>query len=157
MAILTAPLSGEIDEKFLTPEAGINSGLMIPHVTMSALVSENKVLCHPASVDSIPTSGGQEDHVSMGAHAATKALAVIENVEEILAIELFAACEAIDLQRERGVPGKGTKAVHDLVRKTVAEIEGDREYRHDMARCAKLVRSGDVVRAAERACGELKS
>lgn len=156
VAILIAPLAGEIDEKFLTPEAGINSGLMIPHVTMSALVSENKVLSHPASVDSIPTSGGQEDHVSMGTHAARKALEVIANVEEILAIELFAVCEAIDLQRERGRPGKGTGAVHALVRKGVPEMKGDREYRHDMARCADLVRSGEVVFAAEEACGELK-
>jgi len=156
VAILTAPLAGEIDEKFLTPEAGINSGLMMPHVTMSALVSENKVLAHPASVDTIPTSGGQEDHVSMGTHAARKALEVIANVEEILAIELFAACEAIDLQGGRGRPGRGTGAVHDLVRGAVPEIEGDREYRRDMELCARMVRSGEVVRAAEDACGELK-
>jgi histidine ammonia-lyase len=156
VAILMTPLAGEIDEKFLTPESGINSGLMIPHVTMSSLVSENKVLSHPSSVDSIPTSGGQEDHVSMGAFAARKALRIIANVEEILAIELFASCEAIDLQRERGRPGKGTGAVFDLVRESVPEIEGDREFRLDMARCAELVRSGEVVACAEKACGELK-
>lgn len=156
VAILMTPLAGEIDEKFLTPESGINSGLMIPHVTMSSLVSENKVLSHPSSVDSIPTSGGQEDHVSMGTFSARKALKVIENVEEILAIELFAACEAIDLQRDRGRPGKGTGAVYDLVRESVPEIRGDREFRLDMARCAELVRSGEVVERAEKACGELR-
>jgi histidine ammonia-lyase len=156
VAILMTPLSGEIDEKFLTPESGINSGLMIPHVTMSSLVSENKVLSHPSSVDSIPTSGGQEDHVSMGTFAARKALRIIANVEVVLAIELFAVCEAIDLQRERGRPGKGTGAVYDLVRESVPEIEGDREFRLDMARCAELVRSGEVVACAEKACGELK-
>ena len=156
VAILTAPLSGEIDEKFLTPSGGINSGLMIPHVTMSSLVSENKVLAHPSSVDTIPTSGGQEDHVSMGTYGARKALDIIRNVEEIIAIELFAACEAIDLQRARGKPGKGTGAVYAFVRKSVPEITGDREFRIDMARCADLVRSGEVVRVAEKACGRLK-
>ncbi|MFH1830816.1 MAG: histidine ammonia-lyase [Pseudomonadota bacterium] len=156
VAILTAPLAGELKEKFLTPESGINSGLMIPHVTMSALVSENKVLAHPACVDSIPTSGGQEDHVSMGTFAARKALIIIRNVEEILAIELFAACEAIDLQRKRGRPGKGTGAVYDLVRKSVSEISGDREFRLDMQQCAELIRSGQVVKTAEHTCGKLK-
>ncbi len=156
VAILTAPLAGELKEKFLTPEAGINSGLMIPHVTMSALVSENKVLAHPASVDSIPTSGGQEDHVSMGTFAARKAVVIIRNVEEILAIELFAACEAIDLQQKRGRPGKGTGAVYDLVRKSVPKISGDREFRLDMQRCAELIRSGKVVKTAEKSCGKLK-
>jgi len=156
VAILMTPLSGEIDEKFLTPESGINSGLMIPHVTMSSLVSENKVLCHPSSVDSIPTSGGQEDHVSMGTFAARKALRVIANVEEILAIELFAACEAIDLQRDRGRPGKGTGAAYKLVRESVPEIKCDREFRLDMARCAEMVRSGDLVARAEKACGKLR-
>jgi histidine ammonia-lyase len=157
VALLMTPLAGEIDEKFLTPESGINSGLMIPHVTMSSLVSENKVLSHPSSVDSIPTSGGQEDHVSMGTFSARKALRVLANVEEILAIELFAACEAIDLQRVRGRPGKGTGAVYDLVRESVPEIEGDREFRIDMARCAELVRSGKIVSRAEKACGKLKA
>lgn len=156
VAILMTPLSGEIDESFLTPGAGINSGMMIPHVTMSALVSENKVLAHPSSVDSIPTSGGQEDHVSMGTFAARKALDVIRNVEEILAIELFAACEAIDLQRGRGVPGKSTGAVHAFVRKSVPEIRGDREFRLDMRECVRMLRNGDIVEVAEKVCGPLK-
>jgi histidine ammonia-lyase len=156
VAILMTPLAGEIDESFLTPEAGINSGLMIPHVTMSALVSENKVLAHPSSVDSIPTSGGQEDHVSMGTFAARKALDVIRNVEEILAIELFAACEAIDLQRKRGRPGKGTAAVHRFVRGRVPEIQGDREFRLDIQECVRMVRNGEIVKTAERVCGPLR-
>ena len=155
VAILTAPLSRELTEKFLVKNPGLNSGLMIAHVTMSSLVSENKVLSHPASVDSVPTSGGQEDHVSMGTIAARKALAVIANVETVLAIELFAACQAIDLQRRHGAPGKGTGAVHALVRKSVAPIDGDREYRLDIDACASMLRSGEVVEAAERAVGKL--
>lgn len=156
VAILTAPLAGELATKFLVPHSGLNSGLMIAHVTMSALVSENKVLAHPASVDSIPTSGGQEDHVSMGTISARKALAIVTNVERILAIELLAACQAIDLQRQHGRPGKGTRAVHDLVRCAVPTIEGDREYRHDIERCWEIVCSGALVRAAEAACGALR-
>ena len=154
-AILTAPLARELSTKFLVANPGLNSGLMIAHVTMSALASENKALAHPASVDSIPTSGGQEDHVSMGTIAARKALAVIRNVEMILAIELFAACQAIDLQRQHGRPGKGTGAVYDLVRSRVPHIEGDREYRLDIDACSQMLRSGEVVDAAEGSCGSL--
>lgn len=156
VAILTAPLEGEIDAKFLISRAGLNSGLMIPHVVMSALVSENKILAHPASVDSIPTSGGQEDHVSMGTIAARKALDVIKNVEDILSIEIFAACQAIDLQSEHGMPGKGTRAVHALVRSEIPKIEGDREFRIDIAKCTKLLRSGAIVASAEKVCGQLE-
>lgn len=155
VAILTSPLSGELKTKFLVPNPGLNSGLMIAHVTMSALVAENRILCHPASVDSVPTSGGQEDHVSMGMTAGLKALSVIDNLEKILAIELLASCQAIDLQLTHGRPGKGTLAVHDLVRRTVPYIDADREYRHDIAKCIELVKSGAVVQTAEEACGEL--
>jgi histidine ammonia-lyase len=157
VAILLTPLAREVPAKFLMREAGINSGFMIPHVTMASLVSENKALAHPASVDSIPTSGGQEDHVSMGTIAARKALAIIRNVEQILAIELFAACQAIDLQREHGRPAAGPRAVHALVRKDVPFVERDREFRLDIERCTALVHSGAVVKAAERACGRLQT
>lgn len=155
VAILTSPLSGELKTKFLVPNPGLNSGLMIAHVTMSSLVAENRVLAHPASVDSIPTSGGQEDHVSMGMTSARKALEIIGNLENILAIELFAACQAIDLQLAHGRPGKGTLAVHDLVRQTVPYVDADREYRHDIDRCIELVRSGAIVETAESAGGKL--
>jgi histidine ammonia-lyase len=156
VAILTAPLAREIPAKFLTRHPGLNSGLMIPHVVMAALASENKALAHPASVDSIPTSGGQEDHVSMGTIAARKALAVIANVEQILAIELFAAAQAADLQREHGEPGKGTAAILGLVRESVPLVDEDREFRLDIERCTELLRSGALVAAAERACGPLR-
>lgn len=156
VAILTAPLACELSTKFLVPNPGLNSGLMIAHVTMSALVSENKTLAHPASVDSIPTSGGQEDHVSMGTIAARKLLSIIRNTEVILAIELFASCQAIDLQCRHGRPGKGTGAVYDLVRQKVSHIECDREYRHDIEKCLELVRTGVIVDAAEAACRLLR-
>lgn len=156
VAILIAPLSGELATRSLVPRSGLNSGIMPAHVTMSALVSENKSLAHPASVDSIPTFGGQEDHVSMGPIAGRKALQIIKNVETILAIELLAACQAIDLQREHGKPGKGTGAAYNLVRKYVKYIDQDREYRHDIEKCVELVGSGAVVKAAEAACGVLR-
>ncbi len=156
VAVLTTPIEGEIPTKSLVPNPGLSSGLMTPHVTMSALVSENKVLAHPSSVDSIPTFGGQEDHVSMGTIGARKALQIIENVEQILAIELFAACQAIDLQCKHGRPGKGTAAVFDLVRKDIAKIDEDREYRLDINRSIELVRNGEVVAAAESACGDIE-
>jgi histidine ammonia-lyase len=123
---------------------------------MCSLASENKTLAHPASVDSIPTFGGQEDHVSMGTFAARKAVSVVTNLEKILAIELFAACQAIDLQFRHGMPGRGTKAVYELVRKTVRPIEGDREFRLDIEACRVLVNSGEVVSAAEAAAGSME-
>ncbi len=156
VAILTSPLSGELVTKFLTPKPGLNSGLMIAHVTMSSLVSENKVLAHPASVDSIPTSGGQEDHVSMGTISARKALEIIGNVEHVIAIEVFAACQAIDLQCRHGRPGKGTGAAYALVRKEVPPVVNDREFRFDIEACTQLVRSGELVHAAEKSAGPLK-
>jgi histidine ammonia-lyase len=156
VAILTKPLQGEVPTKFLIKNPGLNSGLMIAHVTMSSLASENKALSHPASVDSIPTSGGQEDHVSMGTTAARKAMQVIKNVEMIVAIELFAACQAIEFQIRHGAPGAGTSAAYNLVREHVPPLEGDREYRHDIEKCIGLVCSGDLVRAVEGVCGDLK-
>lgn len=155
VAILTTPLSREIPAKFLVRDPGLNSGLMIAHVVMSSLVSENKVYAHPSTVDSIPTSGGQEDHVSMATFAAIKALKIVENVEKVIAIEIFAACQAIDLQIDHGRPGDGTSAVYDLVRKYVKHIEADREYRHDITACIDLLVSGRIVEMAEAICGEL--
>lgn len=155
VAILTAPLSGELDTKFLVEDAGLNSGLMIAHVTMSALASENKSLSHPASVDSIPTSGGQEDHVSMGTIAARKALNIISNCEKIIGIELLAASQAIYLQRKHGKPGRGTLAAYDLIREEIPPITGDRAFKKDIDHCIDLVVSGDLVSAAEKVIGRL--
>ena len=127
--LLTAPLGEELPYSFLTPDPGINSGFMIPHVTAASLVSENKMLCHPACVDSIPTSGGQEDHVSMGTISARRTLQVAENLEIVVGIELIAAAQAIDLQTPKKSLGKGTKAAYKLIRKHVPFIEKDVEMK----------------------------
>lgn len=123
---MTNPKSGDLPVMFLSPKAGLNSGFMIPHVVTSALVSENKTLAHPASVDSISTSAGQEDHVSMGMWAANKALKIIDNVEWILVTEIIGACQAIDLHEKKLELGKGTKKAYKFVRKYIAKLETDR-------------------------------
>ncbi|KAJ8046914.1 Histidine ammonia-lyase [Holothuria leucospilota] len=123
---------------FLVKDGGLNSGFMIAHCTAAALVSENKVLTHPASVDSLPTSAGQEDHVSMGGFSARKALQVVEHVEQVLAIELLAACQGIEFLR----PLKTTaplEAVHSLVRSVVPALESDRIMSVDIDAVSKLL------------------
>jgi histidine ammonia-lyase len=122
----------------LVPTSGLDSGLMMPQYTAAALVSDNKTLAHPDSVDSIPSSANQEDHVSMGANAARHALEVIANVRRILAIELITAAQAIDL-RPGGCNrlGKGTKAVYDMVRAQVAFLDHDRGTSEDIERVAR--------------------
>src|SRR5579884_630544 len=119
---------------------------MLAQYTAAALVSENKVLSHPASVDSIPTSANQEDHVSMGAHAARKALQVLRNSQQVLAIELVAACQAVDFGT--GDLGVGTSAAHRTVRARVPRLEDDRVLSRDFAAALELVRGGAVLQAA---------
>ncbi|RLN52496.1 hypothetical protein BBP00_00009629 [Phytophthora kernoviae] len=133
---------------FLVPEGGLNSGFMIAHCTAAALVSENKVLTHPSSVDSISTSGAKEDHVSMGGYAARKALTVVEHVETVVAIELLAACQALDLQRPLRTT-EALEAVHALVRTRVARFDKDRVMKPDIDAVLELVRSGAIYAAAE--------
>ena len=131
---------------FLIKDGGINSGFMIAHCTAAALVSENKTLCHPASIDSIPTSAGQEDHVSMGAWAARKALSVVLNVEKVLAIELQAACQALDLLR----PMRSTEPLEKLfetVRAQVPFYESDQVFASDIEKVAELIRSRACLQA----------
>jgi histidine ammonia-lyase len=130
---------------FLTPDGGICSGYMLAQYTAAALVSENKVLAHPASVDSIPTSANQEDHVSMGAHAARKALQVLRNCQQVLGIECVVAAQAIDFGA--GALGAGTAVAYRAVRKRVPRLVEDRVLSHDFAGAADLVRSGDLLRA----------
>jgi histidine ammonia-lyase len=128
---------------FLVQNGGLNSGFMIAHCTAAALVSENKVLVHPGSADSISTSAAQEDHVSMGGFVARKAVKVVENVETIVAIELLCACQGIDLMR----PLKTTEPlekVHALVRSVSPPWTKDRICSVDIEAIAKLVRSGAV-------------
>jgi len=128
---------------FLVNRGGLHSGFMIAHCTAAALVSENKGLCHPASVDSLSTSAAQEDHVSMGGWAARKALRVVSHVEYVVAIELLAACQAIDLLRPlRTTPA--LEAVWSLVRQHVRPWDGDRFMSPDIEACAQLVREGSV-------------
>jgi histidine ammonia-lyase len=139
---------------FLTVSSGLNSGLMIAHVTAAALVSENKGLCHPASVDSVPTSTDKEDHVSMGVTAGRKLHEVIDNAKSVLAIELLCNTQAIDFQR----PLKSSNAleeVHQLIRKHVNKIEDDRIFFKDINNIIKLINSGEIVLAAEKHVGEL--
>jgi histidine ammonia-lyase len=140
---------------FLTPEGGIHSGLMIAHVTAAALVSENKVLAHPASVDSIPTSANKEDHVSMGAIAARKAMQVVANVRRVLAVELIAACQALEFLKplESSPP---LAAVYRLVRERVRPFDRDRYLAPEIEAVAELVREGAIVEAAAAVCGRLE-
>ncbi|HSI96838.1 MAG TPA: histidine ammonia-lyase, partial [Gaiellaceae bacterium] len=139
---------------FLIEEGGLNSGFMIPQYVAAALVSENKVLAHPASVDSIPTSAGQEDHVSMGNAAGLKALIVLDNAERALAIELLAGTQAIEFLAPLR-PGEGVCAVHDFVRTLSSRLSEDRSLSADIERVADAIRSGAVLAAAEERLGAL--
>lgn len=133
---------------FLVKDGGLNSGFMIAHCTAAALVSENKVLTHPSSVDSISTSGSKEDHVSMGGFSARKALTIVEHVETVLAIEILAACQALDLLR----PLKTTvvlEKVYDLVRSRVPPLTVDRYFSPDIKAVVDLVRSGAIAQCVE--------
>lgn len=112
---------------FLTPQSGLNSGYMIPQYVAAALVSENKVLAHPASVDSIPSSANKEDHVSMGSHAARKFSAIVKNAAYVLAIELMVAAQAIDLGKHTDEKlGRATNALYDLIRTHIPTLGDDR-------------------------------
>ncbi|XP_046729051.1 histidine ammonia-lyase-like [Silurus meridionalis] len=131
---------------FLVKEGGLNSGFMVAHCTAAALVSENKVLCHPASVDSLSTSAATEDHVSMGGWAARKALKVVEHVEQVLAIELLAACQALEFHR----PLKTTaplEKVYELVRSVVRSWDKDRVMSCDIVAAHQLLREEKVWKA----------
>ena len=139
---------------FLTPDAGVNSGLMIGHYTVAAMCAENRRLAAPASVDSMPTSASQEDHVSMGWGAARKLRRAIANATRVLAVELEAASRALDF-RSPLLPGAGTGAVRDLVREHVAPSEMDRYLAPELAAVEGLVASGAIVGAAEAVVGPL--
>jgi histidine ammonia-lyase len=139
---------------FLTPDGGLNSGFMIPQYVAASLVSENKVLAHPASVDSIPTSAGQEDHVSMGNASALTCWQVLANSEGALAIELLAAAQGVEFLAPLE-PGAGTRAAHDAVRALSAQLVEDRPLSEDIERVAGAVRSGELVGAVESVIGAL--
>ena len=146
--------------KFLTKKGGLHSGLMIAQYTAASLVSENKVLAHPASVDSIPTSANQEDHNSMGSIAAQKAWRIVENAEAVLAIEYMCACQALDFARTLGTKrplaaGKGTEAAYRTLRKAVRTLGRDRILHADLLKTLDVVRSGSIHRNVERATGSI--
>jgi histidine ammonia-lyase len=132
---------------FLVPESGLNSGFMLVQYTAASLVSECKSLAHPASVDSIPSSAGQEDHVSMGMTAARHARAVVDNAEVVLALEALGAAQALDL-RSPLQAGPATRAAHDAIRERVSFVEHDRELGPDIAAAIELVRGGALAAAA---------
>ena len=139
---------------FLVHGAGLNSGFMLVQYTAASIVSECKSLAHPASVDSIPSSAGQEDHVSMGMTSARHAREVEANAETVLALEALGAAQALDL-RAPLEPGPATRAVHGAIRARVPFFEADREFGPDIADAVSLVREGRLVAAAETAIGPL--
>lgn len=140
---------------FLTPVEGINDGFMVAQYAAAALVSENKVLAHPACVDSIPTSANQEDHVSMGTIASRKAATIISHVQSVLAVELLCAAQAADFKGADKL-GKGTRAAYDLVRSEVTFMDKDRAIYLDMNKVAQQIREGKYVQTVESVVGPLK-
>lgn len=139
---------------FLTTDGGLNSGFMIPQYVAASLVSENKALCHPASVDSIPTSAGQEDHVSMGNAAGLKAWQVLGNCERALAIELLAGAQAVEFHAPLE-PGVGSRAARTAVRDLSPRLGDDRSLAPDIEAVAAAIRDGSLVAAVEAEVGEL--
>lgn len=141
---------------FLTAYPGVDSGLMITQYTAAALVSENKVLAHPACVDSIPTSANQEDHVSMGTIAARQAREMLENVRQVIAIEMLVATQGLDFLRPLE-PGTGVRAAYQTIRREIPHLEEDRVPAEDIAMIYKLLVEGGIVAATENAAGLLEA
>jgi histidine ammonia-lyase len=140
---------------FLAEDGGLNSGFMIPHYVAASLVAENKVLCHPASVDSIPTSAGQEDHVSMGATAAVHAWHVCGNVERVLAIELLCGAQGIDFLAPLR-PGPGIAALHEALRRDSGHVGEDRSLSAEIELIASRIRDGSLVETVQSALSPLR-
>jgi histidine ammonia-lyase len=139
---------------FLTVDGGLNSGFMIPQYVAASLVSENKVLAHPASVDSIPTSAGQEDHVSMGNASGLKAWQVLANAERVLAIELLAGAQGVEFLAPLE-PGPGVAAARASVRTHSPRLVEDRSLSREIERVATSIRDGSLVAAVEERVGAL--
>jgi histidine ammonia-lyase len=140
---------------FLVPESGLNSGFMLIQYTAASVVSECKSLAHPASVDSIPSSAGQEDHVSMGMTSARHAREIVANAETVLALEALAAAQALDL-RAPLEPGPATRAAVQAIRGRVPFVEHDREFGPDIEATVELVHDGTLVAAVEGVTGPLR-
>ena len=150
--LVNPSLSDGLPPFLVAREEGLNSGFMIPQYVAAALVSENKALCHPASVDSIPTSAGQEDHVSMGNGAGLKARQVVANAERVLAIELLAGAQAVEFLAPLE-PGRGVAAARGFVRTLSERLREDRPLSADIERVAAAIRDGSLVTAVEDAIG----
>jgi histidine ammonia-lyase len=145
---------------FLTEGGGLNSGFMMLQYTAAALASENKVLAHPASADSIPTSANAEDHVSMGATAARKAQQVVEHVEAVFALELLCAAQGLDFRLQQSPSrhlGPGTQAAYESIREAVPFIAADEVMYPHIASARRLVHEGQIAYAAAQAVAELPS
>jgi histidine ammonia-lyase len=140
---------------FLTEKEGLDSGFMVAQYTAAALVSENKVFAHPASVDSIPTSANKEDHVSMGMAAALKAMKIFENASYVVAIELLCSAQGLDFRKPLRA-GTGAEAAYSLVRSWISHLKDDRILHHDINKARKMVLKGEVLSAVEDAVGELR-
>lgn len=152
---LINPQLSEGLDPFLTKHGGVCSGFMIAQYAAASMVSENKIYDHPACVDSIPSSGNQEDHVSMGTTAARTAALVLDNAQKVLAIELFAASQAIWLRGEQGL-SPATRAVYDCIRKKVEPIDDDVIMHNEIKKFDEMVKSDEILKAAESVIGELK-
>lgn len=139
---------------FLIKNGGLNSGFMLAQYTAAALVSENKVLSHPASVDSIPTSANKEDHVSMGTIAARKCREILRNTEFVIAVELLCASQALDLFTDMKA-GQGTLAAYHVIRNSIPHMEKDRVLSNDINGMVNLIKNGGILEAVEQAVGEL--
>ncbi|MGZ3773192.1 MAG: histidine ammonia-lyase [Pseudobdellovibrionaceae bacterium] len=140
---------------FLTPHGGLNSGHMIVQVAAASLVSENKVLAHPASVDSIPTSAEKEDHVSMGTIAARKFAQILRNAEHVVAMELLSACQALDLLAPLK-PNAAVKAAFDHIRKTVPYANEDRVFAKDIQSIKSMMISNELLNVVQKTVGDLE-
>ena len=135
--------------KFLSKNGGLNSGLMIAQYTAAALVSENKVLAHPASVDSIPTSGNKEDHNSMGSIAARKCYTILNNLENVLAIELMTGAQALEFLKPLK-PGVGTSAAYNTIRKQINPLDDDRYLHLDLQKILALVKKDVILNSVKQ-------
>jgi len=155
--LLDSASNGGILPPFLTDQGGLNSGFMLVQYTAAALASENKVLAHPASADSIPTSANVEDHVSMGTTAARQAAQIIDHVETIVALELLCAAQGVDFRRREHPSlqlGRGTNAVYETIRDQIPFIATDEVMHPYIASIKCLVHEGHIARAAEQAISE---
>ena len=141
---------------FLVENGGLNSGFMIVQYSAAALVSENKVLAHPASVDSIPTSANQEDHVSMGSIAAKKSKDIFENVRKVIGMELITACQAIELKGAKDKLSPATKVAYEEIRKIIPHVDIDRPMYIDIHAAEDIIKTNKIVENVEKIIGELK-